>query len=332
MQRARIIRMISLFPLALVLAISFRLALAKTARRMAVKIGGGYTTGVSYQSADAIEKIINKKSKALGLQCKVVPTTGSVANVEKVVTGTVQFAYVRSDVQFQAWNGTDEWSERGAQKNLRSVFAVYPEDLTLIAAEGSGIKRIEDLRGKRVNTGVVGSGLYQVSLAALIAVGIDYDKDIKMSHFPENGAPDLLQQEKFDAYFYMVGHPNMNVTEAIAGKIKKVRICEVAGPGIDMMLRDKPYYVRTVIPMRFYPKAVNMGDVLTFGVKASLVTSAAVPDAVVYRLTKEIFTNLDEFKKLVPAQWQLTKKNMLESLTAPIHPGARQYYKEAGLM
>jgi len=115
-------------------------------------------------------------------------------------------------------------------------------------------------------------------------------------------------------------------------KIKKVRICEVAGPGIDTMLRDKPYYVRTVIPMRFYPNAVNKGDVLTFGVKATLVTSATVPDGVVYQLTKEIFENLDPFKRLLAVQWQLTEKSRLEDLTAPIHPGAMRYYKEAGLM
>jgi len=206
-----------------------------------------------------------------------------------------------------------EWSKKGLQKDLRSVFALYPEALTLIGAEGSGIGSIKDLTGKRVNIGVPGSGQYEVALQVLTAIGIDSGGQI-------------------DAHFYVVGHPNMNVREATMGKSKKVRICEVAGPGIDTMLRDKPYYVRTVIPMQFYPAAVNKGDVLTFGVDATLVTSASVPDDVVYKLTKEIFENLDQFKRLVAAQWQLTKKGMLEGLTAPIHPGAMKYYKEAGLM
>jgi len=332
MKRALLIRMIALFSLVLVLAMPARLAFTQTAQPAVVQIGGGYTTGVYYQSANAIAKIVNKKSQTLGFRCKVVSTTGSSANVEAVRSGTVQFAYLQSDTQFQAWNGTNEWSEKGAQKDLRSVFALYPEALTLIAADGVGIDSIEGLKGKRVNTGVVGSGQYSVSLAALTAVGIDYDKDMKMSQLQSNEAPDLLQEGKIDAYFYMVGHPNMNVREATMGKKKKVRICEVAGPGIDAMLRDKPYYVGTVIPMRFYPNAVNKSDVVTFGVKATLITSAAVPDDVVYRLTKEVFANLDQFKKLVPAHWQLTKKNMLEGLTAPIHPGAMKYYKEAGLM
>jgi TRAP transporter TAXI family solute receptor len=297
-----------------------------------VTIGGGYTTGLYHQSANAIAKVVNKRSQTLGFRCKVVPTTGSAANVEAVTAGKVQFAYVQSDVQFEAWSGVGEWRKKGPQKDLRSVFALYPETLTLIAAEGSGIGGIGDLRGKRLNIGVPGSGQYEVGLQALKAVGMDSEGQIKTTTYQANEAPDLLQQGQIDSYFYVVGHPNMNVREATMGKIARVRICEVAGPGIDAMLRDRPYYVRTVIPMQFYPKAVNKGDVATFGVKATLVTSASVPDEVVYKLTREIFENLDQFKRLVAAQWQLTKKGMLEGLTAPIHPGAMKYYKEAGLM
>jgi len=332
MKRTLVMSMRPFLALVLAMVMTSSFAGAQTAQPAVVTIGGGYTTGLYYQSANAIAKVVNKRSQALGFRCKVVPSTGSSANVEEVMAGKVQFAYVQSDVQFQAWNGAGAWSKKGPQKDLRSVFALYPEALTLIAAEGSGIGSIENLRRKRVDVGVPGSGQYEVSLQALRAVGIDSDGQITTTNYQASEAPDLLQQGQIDAYFYMVGHPNMNVRDATTGKIKRVRICEVAGPGIDTMLREKLYYVRTVIPMRFYPNAVNKGDVLTFGVDATLVTSASVPDDVVYKLTKEIFENLDQFKGLLAAQWQLTKKGMLEGLTAPIHPGAMKYYQEAGLI
>ncbi len=66
--------------------------------------------------------------------------------------------------------------------------------------------------------------------------------------------------------------------------------------------------------------------------KATFVTSAKVPDRVVYAITKEVFDNFEDFKKLHPAYQVLTKQNMLEGMSAPIHPGAMKYYKEAGLM
>jgi hypothetical protein len=332
MKRSLVMSLKPFFALVLAMAMTSSFAGAQTPQPAVVTIGGGYTTGLYYQSANAIAKIVNKRRQALGFRCKVVPTTGSSANVKEVTTGTVQFAYVQSDTQFQAWTAVGEWSKKGPQKDLRSVFALYPEVVTLIAAEGSGIGNIEGVKGKRVNLGVLGSGQYEVALQALRAVGIDSDRQIATTTYQSSEAPDLLQQGLIDAYFYVVGHPNMNVREATTGKIKRVRVCDVAGPGIDTMLRDKPYYVRTLIPMQFYPNAVNKGDVLTFGVKATLVTSASVPDEVVYKLTKEIFENLDQFRRLLAAQWQLTKKGMLEGLTAPIHPGAMKYYKEAGLM
>ena len=89
----------------------------------------------------------------------------------------------------------------------------------------------------------------------------------------------------------------------------------------------------TEIPMDQYPDAVNAKDkVKTVGMLATLVTSADTPDDVVYAVTKEVMTNLDQFRKLHPALANLTSESMLQGLTAPIHPGALKYYKEAGLV
>ena len=97
------------------------------------------------------------------------------------------------------------------------------------------------------------------------------------------------------------------------------------------MISDHPYYAKAYIPISQYPNVTNKSDVPTYGVKATLCSSADVPDDVVYAVTKEVFENLDEFKALHPAFATLTKENMLEGLSAPIHPGALKYYKEAGL-
>jgi TRAP transporter TAXI family solute receptor len=97
------------------------------------------------------------------------------------------------------------------------------------------------------------------------------------------------------------------------------------------LLSKYPYYAKAVILKKNYPGATNKADVNTFGVKATFVTSAKVSDKVVYAITKEVFENFEAFKKLHPAYQVLTKKNMLEGMSAPIHPGAMKYYKEAGL-
>jgi TRAP transporter TAXI family solute receptor len=84
---------------------------------------------------------------------------------------------------------------------------------------------------------------------------------------------------------------------------------------------------------RFYPGLAGPSDeVLTFGVLATLCTSSKIPEEVVYVLTKVVFENLDEFRRQHPAFVNLTKEGMLEGLSAPLHPGALKYYKEAGLL
>jgi TRAP transporter TAXI family solute receptor len=146
-------------------------------------------------------------------------------------------------------------------------------------------------------------------------------------------APGLIQDEKLDAFFYTVGHPNGNIKEATSGRIK-VRIVNIDGPEVDALVKKFPYYAKSIIAMKNYPNAVNAkeGDVKSVGVKATLITSSEVPAKIVYAITKEVFENFDQFKKLHPAYSVLTKESMLQGLSAPIHEGAKKYYKEAGLL
>ena len=194
----------------------------------------------------------------------------------------------------------------------------------------AGINTIKDLKGKRVNLGNYGSGHLGNSTDALKAIGFDLEKDIEAEYIKAAEAPGLLQDGRIDAFFYTVGHPSGAFKEATAGA-RKVKFIPIAGPEIDKMVASHSYYAKSFVPLKNYPGAQNDGDVDTFGVKATFVTSADVPDDIVYAITKEVFENFDDFKKLHPAYQVLTKKSMLEGLSAPIHPGAMKYYKEAGL-
>ncbi len=302
------------------------LAQAKT---QFVTIGTGGITGVYYPTGGAIAKMVNKKKKEYGLRATVESTGGSVFNVNAVMNGDLEFGVVQSDRQYQAMEGLAEWKEKGPQKDLRAVFSIHPESVTLAAAVDAGAKDIRDLKGKRVNLGNPGSGQRQNAIDAFTAVGIDPEKDIIAEGIKASEAPGILQDGRIDAFFYTVGHPSGAFKEATSGA-RKVRFVSITG--IDNLLKKYPYYAKSVIPIAMYPGAQNDADVPTFGVKATLVTSAKVPDDVVYAITKEVFDNFEEFKKLHPAYSTLTKEGMLRGLSAPLHPGAMKYYKEAGLM
>ena len=294
-------------------------------------IGTGGVTGVYYPTGGAIARIVNAKKKEYGMRLTVESTGGSVFNINAIMQGDLEFGVVQSDRQFQAYNGApnSEWDGK-PQKNLRALFSIHPESITLCAAVDSGINSMADLKGKRVNIGNPGSGQRQNSIDALAAAGLDYEKDLQAESLKAAEAPGLLQDGRIDAFFYTVGHPSGAFKEATSGT-RKVKFIPVELP---QSFYDKfPYYAPSVVPvMDNYPGAANKSDVASFGVKATFVTSSKIKDKYVYGVVKEVFENFDSFKKLHPAYAVLTKENMLQGLSAPIHPGAMKYYKEAGLL
>ena len=299
-------------------------------KKIFVTIGTGGVTGVFYPTGGAICRIINQKSDEYNIKATVESTAGSVYNVNAVLTGDLEFGIVQSDRQYQAVYGEAEWAETGPQEALRSVFSIHPEAVTLIASIESGITSVEDLRDKRVNIGNPGSGPLQNSRDVLDAFGLT-EADISAEYVKAIEAPSLLQDERIDAFFYTVGHPNGNIKEATSGRVR-VRFIPIAGPELDQLVSVKPYYTKTVIPCDLYPKAKNTVDIETLGVRATLVTSTSVGIDVVYAITKEVFENFEYFKNLHPAYATLTKNDMLTGLSAPVHPGALRYYRESGLI
>ncbi|MFH2220536.1 MAG: TAXI family TRAP transporter solute-binding subunit [Pseudomonadota bacterium] len=327
MKKTFIIGVSVLFGFVMAMGVS---AASEPAKTVFITIGTGDPSGVYYPSGNAIARIVNKKKMGRGIRVTIESTGGSVFNVNAIASGDLEFGIVQSDRQYQAWNGIKDWEVVGPQEKLRAVCSLYPESVVLIAGDDTGIEQFADLKGKHVSIGNPGSGQRGNAADALTACGIDYEKDMKVEGFTAAEAVKTFLDGRIDAFFYTVGHPNASIKEATSGR-RKAHFVPIFGACVDTLLSAWPYTARAHIPIKFYPMARNTEDVNTFAVKATFCTSADVPDDVVYTVTREIFENLEEFKKLHPAFGDLTRKNMLEALSAPIHPGAMKYYTEAGL-
>jgi len=327
MKKNIIYSVIALFSLGLLVGLTPTEALAKT---KFVTIGTGGITGVYYPTGGAIGKIVNKKRKQYGLRVTVESTGGSVFNINAIMAGDLEFGIVQSDRQYQAWNGIKDWKDKGPQKDLRAICSFHPETVVLVAGDDTGISKFMDLKDKHVNIGNPGSGQRGNATDALASCGIDLEKDLRAEGLKADESAKLLQDGRIDAFFYTVGNPNGSIKEATSGK-RKVHFVPIDGSCIDKLIAKWPYYTKAYIPVKFYPMARNKEDVPTFAVKATFCTSANISDDIVYAITKEVFDNLENFKRLHPAYGVLTQKKMLEALSAPIHPGAMKYYKEVGL-
>ena len=291
-----------------------------------VTIGTGGVTGVYYAVGGAICRLMNKDRKTHGIRCSVESTGGSAYNVNTIKAGELDFGMAQSDVQFNSLKGQGAFKDN-AFPELRAVFSVHPEPFTVLSRKEANVTKFDELKGKRLNVGNPGSGTRNSMEELLVALGWKMSDFSLASELKADEHGPALCDNKIDAFYYGVGHPSANIQDPTTSCGAK--LVSIGGPPVDKLLSGKPYYAKATIPGGMY--ANNPQPTQTYVVLATLVSSAKVPDAVVYQLVKATFDNFEEFKKLHPAFANLNPEEMVKNgLSAPLHAGAEQYYKEKG--
>ncbi len=311
------------------LVLSMAMGGAAIAEEKFVTIGTGGQTGVYYQVGGAICRLVNRGTKDHEIKCTHT-TGGSVANINGIRTGDLDLGVAQSDWQYHAYNGTapDKFPD-GKFDGLRAVFSVHPEPFTVVARADSGIKSIDDLKGKRVNIGNPGSGQRGTMEVLMDKMGWSMDDFALASELKSSEQSAALCDNKVDAIVFTVGHPNGSIKEATTScDSMLINVDNDAAKGL---ASDNDFYAMATIPGGMYKGTDN--DVTTFGVGATFVSSSDTPEEVVYEITKAVFENFDRFKKMHPAFANLKEENMIKNnLSAPLHDGAVKYYKERGWM
>ena len=290
--------------------------------------GTGSTSGVYYPLGRAICRLINRYAD--GVSCEARSTAGSLFNLSNVRGGALELGIAQSDWQFHAVQGSGEFEFMdGDFSNLRAVFSAHGEPFTLVARRDSPIRKLADLKGRRVNIGNPDSGQRATMEVVMRAKGWKKSDFALAEELPASQQSLALCHNRVEAMIYTVGHPNASISKATG--LCDAIIVEVADPDIDELVRTRPYYAYTVIPGGMYSGTPD--DVKTFGVKATVVTSSEVADDLIYAVVKAVFDNLDELKRMHPAFGTLeTDKMIREGLSAPLHGGALRYYRERGWM
>lgn len=299
------------------------------AQQKFVTIGTGGVTGVYYAAGGAICRLVNKDRAKHGIRCSVESTGGSVFNVNTIKAGELDLGFTQSDVQYNGVKGVGQFKDAGPMGDLRAVFAVHPEPFTVVARKEANIGKFEDFKGKRFNVGNPGSGTRSSAEELLAAMGWKLGDFSLASELKADEHGPALCDGKVDGFIYGVGHPSANIQDPTTSCGAK--LVSLTGPVIDKLVADKPYYAKVTIPAGLYPN--NPQATPTYGVLATVVASAKTPPETVYQVTKAVFDNFDEFKKLHPALANLSPQNMIkDGLSAPLHEGAVRYYKEKGWM
>jgi uncharacterized protein len=315
----------TLSALAASLIVAGAFATPAQAQQKYMTIGTGGVTGVYYPAGGAVCRLVNKDRAKHGIRCSVESTGGSVFNINTIKAGELDMGVAQSDVQYNAVKGKQQFKEPFGE--LRAVFSLHPEPVTVVVRKESNISSFADLKGKKFNVGNPGSGT-RATLDELIgALGWNLSAFALASELKADEHGPALCDGKIDGFFYLVGHPSANIQDPTT--VCGAKLVSVTGSAVDKLVASNPYYAHATIPGGLYPG--NAQDTKTYGVLATVVSSSKAPADTVYQVVKAVFDNFDEFKKLHPAFQVLKPENMIkDGLTAPLHDGAVRYYKEKG--
>lgn len=288
-----------------------------------IAIGAGKVTGVYYPAAGAICQALNGARGDGGSTCAVVPGEGSKARLEALRAGLLDFAVVQSDWQFWAHEGAKFFTDPKPFTSLASVFALHAEPLVIAVRRGGGIKALADLQGKRAGIGAPATAERGMMEALVGALGWTMSGFTQVHELSAREQTAALCNDRIDFAVFAVGSPSSTLAALTAAC--DVSLLPLTGPAVEKLLQENPFYRKATVPAGLYAGVDTA--VATFGVGATLVARADVPDASVEALVATVFENFEVFRSRHPAlTWLEAEKMAKDGLSAPLHPAAARHF------
>jgi TRAP transporter TAXI family solute receptor len=309
---------------ALVLILAASTVRAAKTERLSVATGG--TGGVYYPMGGGMAAVISKYIPSAEATAEV--TAASVDNCILIGRKKADLAFSMADTAWDAYNGVGKPFPQ--KLPLRTVLALYPNNLHVVTLEGKGIEKISDLKGKRVSTGAPGSGTEVMGLRLLEAAGLNPDKDVRRDKLSVSESAGALKDGKIDAFLWVGGIPTASVLDLAA--TPGVRIKLVPHGDLVAKMREKygPIYTTGLIPAKTYPgQAKNVSIAVVWNI---LVCHESLPDNLVYSVAKVLLERRNELVAVHKDASYITLQNQASGESPiPFHPGALRYFKEKGL-
>ncbi|EME70064.1 TRAP-type transport system [Paramagnetospirillum caucaseum] len=298
------------------------LALPALAADQFLNILTGGTSGVYYPLGNALSSIYGKTLP--GARVTVQATKASVENLNLLQAGRGELAFTLGDSLTQAWEGVEEAGYKTPLKKLRTMAAIYPNYIQIVATADSGIKTLADLKGKRVSVGAPKSGTELNARAIFKAAGLSY-ADMKVQYLPFGESVELMKNKQLDATLQSAGLGVSSLRDLATNDdivIVPIPVETVAKTGDSA-------YIASAVPANTYRG--QTADVPTAAVRNFLVTHEGVPADLVYGMTKSMFANMPDMLAAHSAARDIVPEAAAKS-PIPLHPGAEKYYREAGLL
>jgi TRAP transporter TAXI family solute receptor len=299
-------------------------AAAGFAQQKFVNVLTGGQSGVYYPLGVALSQIYAKAMPDARTSAQA--TKASAENLNLLQSGKGEVAFTLGDALSDAWKGNADAGFAKPLDKLRTLAAIYPNYIQIVASGDSGIKTLADLKGKRISVGAPKSGTELNARAVLKAAGLTYGDFSKVEYLPFGESVDLMKNRQLDVTLQSAGLGVASIRDLSSA----IKIVIVPVPKDVVAKVGDPAYQPASIPANTYTGQAEAVD--TVAIKNYLVTHTGVGDDAVYAMTKALFDNLDTMSAAHAAAKSIKKEEAAANPPAPLHPGAQKYYREAGLL
>ena len=301
-------------------------AFAATAQAQNLSIATGGTGGVYYPLGGGMAAVLSKYVD--GMQATAEVTGGSVANLQLIGTAKPYIALTMSDATLDAYKGEDKF--KGKPVPVRTLMILYPNRMHVVTLDGTSIRRIADLKGKRVSTGSGGSATEVMAFRVIEAAGLSWDKDMRRERLGVAESASALKDHKIDAFFWVGGLPTAAVTDLASSPGIRIRLIDHADLVPAMNRKYGNLYVKDTIGKDVYRGMERDNDQAT--VMNLLVAHEKMDDKTAYNIVKTIFDKRDELIRVHKEAENIKLENQKKDASpVPWHPGAMKYFAEKGL-
>lgn len=287
-----------------------------------ISIGTAKVGGTWYPLGAGIAEVLNKNIP--GVQATAEETNGAVNNVQLINDGKIEVGLSDPGTSLDSYTGQGNFE--GTENQIMAWFSIEDVYQTTIIPKDSNIKTAQDIKGKRVGIGQVGSANFVDGKIWLEASGVSVD-DVKIMYMSQAEMSEAMKNGQIDVFLWCTGYPSASIQELAMAR--DVVFLPTSEDAMEKIQNKYSYYTLKNIPAGVY-KGIDE-DLPTMSYRRMAVVKADLSEDMVYNMTKAIFENLDYLGTVHPIFWGLSLDNALDSLSIPLHPGALKYFKEKGV-
>lgn len=316
-----------------ILAAALLLPGAARGEKLSFSIATGGTGGVWYPLGGAIGGVIGRGVPDTDATSEA--TTAAIDNLKLLAANRAGMAFCYDFHAIWANEGKIAAIAKNPKQPVRVVLSFYEQPLHVLTKEGSGIKSLMDLKGRRVSIGAPNSGTEEQADYVLKAIGIDWNKDIKKEKLGASESVAALKDGKIDAMFWSGAVPTSSVIDLATTPGMKMAIVPIGGEMSEKIMKANPgVFHKTKFDKGDYPGLDK--DVDAIGITAVMTAMESFPAETVYQTLKVIFANTKEISAVWKDATKLTPEKSIKQMTPEavkyLHPGAKKFFQEQGAL